>query len=68
MGWCSFGSNNAIRYRFTLVAWAQRADVREAWRELAEKHDLMEKEFRDVERVFSFTDAALSWSQSIYFR
>jgi hypothetical protein len=38
-----------------------------AWRELAEKHKLIEKEFKDVDRVFSFTDAALSWSQKIYF-
>jgi hypothetical protein len=50
------------------VEWAQRIDVQKAWRELAEKYDLLDKEFKDVERVFSFTDAALSWSQSIYFR
>jgi hypothetical protein len=50
------------------VEWAQRLDVQKAWRELAENYDLLDKEFKDVERVFSFTDAALSWSQSIYFR
>jgi len=64
----SFGKNSPIRYKFTLVEWAHRKDVQEAWKELAAKYDLLDKEFRDIERIFSFTDAALSWSQSIYFR
>lgn len=63
-----FGKNNPIRYKFTLVEWAHREDVQEAWKQLAAKYDLLDKEFRDIERIFSFTDAALSWSQSIYFR
>jgi hypothetical protein len=50
------------------VEWAQRPYVQKAWRELAETYDLLDKDFRDIERVFSFTDAALSWSQSVYFR
>jgi hypothetical protein len=62
-----FGKNNPIRYKFTLVEWATRPDVQKAWKELASKHDLLDKEFRDIDRIFSFTDAALSWSQSIYF-
>lgn len=64
----SFGENAPIRYKFTLVEWAHRSDVQKAWHELAVEHDLLDKEFRDIERIFSFTDAALSWSQSIYFR
>jgi hypothetical protein len=63
-----FGPPGIIHYSFSLAEWAKRPEVVKAWKELAEKHDLMEKEFRDVDRVFSFTDAALSWSQSIYFR
>lgn len=62
-----FGEPGKIRYKFTLVEWAQRPEVVKAWKELAEKHDLMDKNFRDVERVFSFTDAALGWSQNVYF-
>lgn len=62
-----FGEPGKIRYKFTLVEWAQRPDVVKAWKELAEKYDLMDKQFRDVERVFSFTDAALGWSQNVYF-
>jgi hypothetical protein len=63
-----FGPPGVVHYAFSLVEWARRPEVVKAWRELAEKHDLVEKEFRDVERVFSFTDAALSWNQNIYFR
>lgn len=62
-----FGPNPSSRYKFTLVEWAQRPDVQAAWKELAAKYDLIDKELRDVERIFSFTDAALSWSQNIYF-
>jgi len=62
-----FGEPGKIRYNFTLVEWAQRPEVVKAWKELAEKYDLMDKQFRDVERVFSFTDAALGWSQNVYF-
>lgn len=62
-----FGPNPGTRYKFTLVEWAQRPDVQAAWKELAAKYDLMDKELRDIERIFSFTDAALSWSQTLYF-
>jgi hypothetical protein len=55
----SFGKNNPIRYKFTLVEWAHRKDVQEAWKKLANKYELIDKEFRDIERIFSFTDAAL---------
>jgi hypothetical protein len=41
--------------------------VQAAWKELAANHDLLDKELRDIERVFGFTDAALRWNQHIYF-
>ncbi|KAH8655857.1 hypothetical protein BX600DRAFT_526311 [Xylariales sp. PMI_506] len=62
-----FGSNPGTRHKFTLVEWANRAEVQNAWKELAAEHNLLDKELRDIERIFSFTDAALSWSQNIYF-
>lgn len=62
-----FGQSNPIRYKFTLVEWAHRPEVQQAWKELASQYDLLDKEFRDIERIFSFTDAALSWSQAVYF-
>jgi len=62
-----FGPPGLLRSKFRLSEWAIRPEVKKAWRELAEKYDLVEKEFRDPERVFSFADAALSWNQQIYF-
>lgn len=62
-----FGPAVKLRYKFTLVEWAQRPEVVKAWKELAETHGLVDKEFRDPARVFGFADAALSWSQQIYF-
>jgi hypothetical protein len=63
----SFGPNPGCRYRFSLVEWAHRPDVQAAWKELAVKYDLLDKELRDIDRVFAFTDAALLWSQTVYF-
>lgn len=63
----SFGPNPGNRSKFTLVEWAHRADVQAKWKELAIENDLLDKEFRDIDRIFSFTDAALMWSQNIYF-
>lgn len=62
-----FGPPGKLHFKFSLVEWAQRPEVVKAWKELAETHGLMEKEFRDPARVFGFADAALSWSQQIYF-
>lgn len=62
-----FGPAVKLRYKFTLAEWAQRPEIAKAWKELAEKHGLVDKEFRDPVRVFTFADAALSWSQQIYF-
>lgn len=64
----SWGPPGVIYHKFTMTAWAERPENKKAWRELAEKYDLVEKEFRDSERVFSFLDAAISWSQTIHFR
>lgn len=55
-----YGPQGGIRFRFTLVEWAKRPDVRKAWEEIAEKHGLREKELRDVDRLFGFTDLALT--------
>jgi len=62
-----YGPNHVSHYKFSLMMWAKRPEVQAAWRELAAKHDLLDKELRDIERIFLFTDAALSWSQRICF-
>jgi hypothetical protein len=58
----------SYRYRFTLTEWAKRPEVAEAYREMAKEHGLVDKELRDVDRLFSFTDAAVSAALHINFR
>ncbi|KAJ6145387.1 hypothetical protein N7470_009282 [Penicillium chermesinum] len=42
----------------SLVEWAKRTEVQEAWKKIAETYSLCEKELRDVDEVFGFTDIA----------
>lgn len=60
-----FGPPGKMKSRFTLTEWAKKPQVQAAWREIAEKHQLREKELRDTDRVFGFTDAAIGWSYPI---
>ncbi|GME40666.1 nad dependent epimerase dehydratase family protein [Neofusicoccum parvum] len=62
-----FGPQATIRRRFTLTDWAKKPEVQQAWKELAQEHDLLDKELRDVDRIFSFTDNALANSVCINF-
>ncbi|OJJ77977.1 hypothetical protein ASPBRDRAFT_253535 [Aspergillus brasiliensis CBS 101740] len=62
-----FGPAGTIRYKFLLTEWAKQPEVQQAWKVIAEKHGLREKELRDTDRVFGFADAALTWSYPIHF-
>ncbi|KAJ6581858.1 hypothetical protein B0H19DRAFT_1116746 [Mycena capillaripes] len=55
-----FGPGKMTCRRFTLAEWAKKPEVRQAWRELAEEHGLVEKELRDEDRIFGFTDNMLA--------
>ncbi|KAI0009515.1 hypothetical protein F4779DRAFT_617551 [Xylariaceae sp. FL0662B] len=63
-GW---GPPGVLRFSFTLVEWAKRAEVVAAWKQIAEEHGLASRDLGDVDRVFGFADAALltSWP-SVY--
>lgn len=63
-----YGSPGALRFRFTLVEWAKKPEVQKAWGEIAERHGLREKKFRDVDRVFGFTDQAVGMTYPIQLR
>ena len=63
-----FGPPGVLRTRFTLAEWAKEPEVTQAWREIAQKHDLVDKELRDTDRVFGFTDNSLMWSYPSNFR
>ena len=43
-------------------------EVKKAWGELAEKHDLAQKELEDVDRVFGFLDGSLCRPDALSFR
>ncbi|KAJ9269486.1 hypothetical protein DTO212C5_4337 [Paecilomyces variotii] len=62
-----FGPPGKQRVKFTLTEWAKRPEVQKAWKEIAAKHDLRQKELWDTDRVFGFTDIAMTWSIALYF-
>jgi len=64
----SYGGKGKMRIKFTTVSWAKRPEVQQAWKELAEQHDLVDKELREVERVFSFLDGILCRPQQQNYR
>lgn len=57
---CSFGPPMTIRLRFSMVDWANKPEVQQAWKELAQEHGLRDQQLRDVDRIFTFADAALA--------
>lgn len=63
-----FGPPAKVQNRFTLVEWAKKPEVQQAWKELAEKHQLRDTSLGDVDRVFGFGDAAVACSYPVHFR
>lgn len=51
-----------------MAAWAKRPEVAQAWRELAAQHNLVDKELRDVDRVFAFLDGMICRPAPLNFR
>ncbi|KAB2572423.1 putative nad dependent epimerase dehydratase family protein [Lasiodiplodia theobromae] len=62
-----YGPQATIRRRFALTDWAKKLETQQAWKELAQKHDLLDKELRDVDRIFAFADAALANAVQVAF-
>lgn len=63
-----YGPPGELRSRFTLVEWAKRPEVQEAWKGIAETYGLREKELKEVDRVFGFTDQALTLTYPLQLR
>ena len=63
-----FGPPATMRYSLLLAEWAKWPEVDKAWREIAQEHNLVEKQLRDVDRIFSFADMALISSTPLNFR
>ena len=63
-----FGPPAVLRTSFTLADWAAKPEIRAAWKEIADKHDLVDRELTDTDRVFGFADNSLIWSYPSNFR
>lgn len=63
-----YGPLGVTRRKFTMVDWAKKPEVQKAWKELAEENGLVEKELRDVDRVFAFLDGTLVRSAPLNLR
>ncbi|PWY93022.1 hypothetical protein BO94DRAFT_487499 [Aspergillus sclerotioniger CBS 115572] len=62
-----FGPPGKLKWRFTFSEWAKREEVQGAWRVMARRYGLRERELLDMERVFGFVDAVLVWSWPMQF-
>lgn len=60
-----YGGPGRIAKIFLLTEWVKRSEVQAAWKRLAEKHDLRQKELIDTDRVFAFLDGTLARSGSM---
>jgi hypothetical protein len=61
-----YGPPGKVRSKFKLTEWAKQPEVNQAWKDIAIENDLTVKQLHNVDRVFGFTDFALSvsWSGS----
>lgn len=53
------GGRSVMRYRFSFVEWAKQQENVNAWRDMAQRHNLREGEWKDVGSVFGRADFAL---------
>lgn len=56
-----------IRFSFRMAQWMGRPEVVKAWKELAEEYGLVDKELREVDRVFGFSDGMINHSATMNF-
>ncbi|KAK8153585.1 NAD dependent epimerase/dehydratase family protein-like protein [Phyllosticta citrichinensis] len=55
-----YGPQTEFRLRFSLVEWAKRPEVQQAWKEIASEHGLVTTELTKVDEVFSVLEMTLS--------
>jgi hypothetical protein len=60
-----YGGPGITRRKFSMVSWAQRAEVQNAWEGLRAEYGL--KEIKEVDRVFGFLDGTLVRSGGLLF-
>jgi len=62
-----YGEKGRVRRKFTFVDWAKREEMNKAWKEIAEAHNLPQKELKDVDRVFGFLDGTVCRAAPLIF-
>jgi hypothetical protein len=62
-----YGPRAKVRFLFRFAEWAKKPEVQKAWKEIAEKHQLVYKEIVDPDRVFGFADG-MSRSEPLLLR
>lgn len=62
-----YGDKGVSRRKFTFVDWAKQDHVQTAWKQIAEKHDLQQKELKDIDRVFGFLDGTVTRAGPLIF-
>lgn len=53
---------------FTFTQWAKQPEVQEAWKQIADKNGLVQKDLGNVDRIFGFLDGMMLMSYPLYFR
>ncbi|KAJ9650312.1 hypothetical protein H2198_010378 [Neophaeococcomyces mojaviensis] len=62
-----YGGKGVSGRTFTMIDWAKQSKVQEAWKKIAQQHELSVKELADVERIFGFLDGSLCRSSPLMF-
>ena len=62
-----YGPEWKMRFKFSTVSWAKSDKVQQAWRDIATKFDLLEKELTDIDRVFGFLDGWVNQSFPLHY-
>jgi len=62
-----YGGPATMSFSFTFTQWASQPEVQAAWKDIAQKHELVEKELRDVDRIFGFLDGMILQSYPLCF-
>lgn len=66
-----FGGPATYKFRYTLVEWASRPEVQQAWKEISKKYNLESDPIsneKDRARIFAFADAAILSSTPLQFK
>ena len=54
-----YGPRGIIRFLFLWTSWAKRPEVQNAWKEIADIHNLSMHELSNPDKVFGFADSII---------